>query len=261
MPADREMAGDPCETKMGGNTTELRQESLENQREPDDERLPPAEAGRDLDRLVPDIDHLDGVAMLPQHSRQIAHAQIALVLITDQDHIRRIYGHDRRRPRSVPLAELAAGLGGPNDLSSFAEAVGECAVERCRSLQAHDSKLALHLIRQLEHHVDRIGYRTTATPPPNRRNLADQLFRTRHVDPPLFGPGRAGAHSPIRALMSSSPHPPAAAGRGARCRIPARQYRAHDRDHPARSVHDVAPGQETSSTRTRKSRSWITPRR
>ena len=37
------------------------------------------------------------MTVLLQHSRQIAHTQIALVLIPDQDHIHPIWGHDQRK--------------------------------------------------------------------------------------------------------------------------------------------------------------------
>ena len=83
--ADGEVAGDPGGAKMAAPRAELRQEELEDQREPDHQRLARRQPRRDLLAAVADVDHLHRAAVPLEHGRQVPHAEIALVLVADQD--------------------------------------------------------------------------------------------------------------------------------------------------------------------------------
>ncbi len=83
---------------------ELRQEELEDEREPDQERLARREPRGDLLRAVAHVDHLHGAAVPLQHGRQVSHAEIALVLIADECDLCEAVGGGGR------LAGVAEGL-------------------------------------------------------------------------------------------------------------------------------------------------------
>jgi hypothetical protein len=70
--------------QMRGHAAELRQEELEDERETHHQRLPCRQPLGDPFRAVANVDHLDGAAVPLQHGRQISHAEVALVLVTDQ---------------------------------------------------------------------------------------------------------------------------------------------------------------------------------
>ena len=86
--ADDEMAVDADGSKMLGQALELGQKKLKDQGEPDDQRRRRQQALADPLRSVAHIDHLDRAAVRLEHSREVYHAEIALILIADQDGVR-----------------------------------------------------------------------------------------------------------------------------------------------------------------------------
>ena len=82
--ADGEVALDASSTQLPRHLTELRQKELENERESDHQRLARRELPSDRLAAEPHVDHLHRAAMSVQHGRQVAHAEIALILIADQ---------------------------------------------------------------------------------------------------------------------------------------------------------------------------------
>ena len=80
----------PAARKWLATRAELRKEELEDKGEADHQGWPTTQARSYLSRLVSNINQVHGEAVPLQHGRQIPHPEIALVLITDQDHIHRI---------------------------------------------------------------------------------------------------------------------------------------------------------------------------
>jgi hypothetical protein len=95
--ADREMAGYAGLPQMDGQTSVLRQEELEDEREPHDQWRVGEQPLGDLMRTVADVDNLDAPAVLLQRRCQVPDAQVALILIADQCNIEGTVGRVRRR--------------------------------------------------------------------------------------------------------------------------------------------------------------------
>lgn len=84
MSAHGEVAADACLAQQTDEAAVLGDVELEDQREADDHRVEPDRSADDLFRLCFDVANDDRVAMLPESGRQIADAEIALVLKPDQ---------------------------------------------------------------------------------------------------------------------------------------------------------------------------------
>ena len=84
MSAHRKVTDDSRRAELKGELAKLWQERLKDKREPDDERAMPLEAFHDTIDAIADVEHFDAVATNVRRGRQIAHPEIALILIPDQ---------------------------------------------------------------------------------------------------------------------------------------------------------------------------------
>ena len=112
MAADGEVARDAGRAQLLRQLAELRQEELEDEREPDHQRLARRQPRGDLPPAVTHVDHLDRAAVPLQHGRQVSHAEIALVLIADKrDLCAAVSGGGRLAGVAESLAPSAATHG------------------------------------------------------------------------------------------------------------------------------------------------------
>ena len=86
VPADGEMTFDAGRAQVLRQHAILRQEELEDEREPDQERPAFEKPRRNRFGAVAHFHHLGRAAVPPQHGGQVAHAEIALILKADQRH-------------------------------------------------------------------------------------------------------------------------------------------------------------------------------
>ena len=77
-------------SKASRHAAELREEELEDQREANHQGSRSPHPRKHTVRAVPDLAQSNGVPMLLKARREVSHAEVSLVLITDQDYIDRV---------------------------------------------------------------------------------------------------------------------------------------------------------------------------
>ena len=95
--AHREVAVDPAGAQRAHQRSVTTDVELEDEGKPDQDRVQSLGGPDDLLGILLDIHDADGVAVLPQHRRQVAETKISLVLETDE--------HDRAR-RIAPVSKV-----------------------------------------------------------------------------------------------------------------------------------------------------------
>ncbi|GLS20329.1 hypothetical protein GCM10007874_33460 [Labrys miyagiensis] len=84
VPANGGVAGYAGHPQALRHFAELWQEKLKDEREPDNQRLARSEPRRDFLTSKPYIDQFDRTALPLQDGRQVAHPEIALILIANE---------------------------------------------------------------------------------------------------------------------------------------------------------------------------------
>jgi hypothetical protein len=176
---DGEVAGDAGFAQVGGDAAELRQKELEDEREPDDQRLPARQQRRDLLAALADVERLRDTAVPLKHGREVPHAEIALVLISDQDHL----GMAAPAHRLIRCGGIALARRGHihrrslQELGGLGRSVRNDATDLGLGLEPVGQQLLAESAIDLEHvlHVDRIEDRTR--PPQDQCLQCSELCR------------------------------------------------------------------------------------